>query len=114
MVEVWVNTALLVIGFILVVGLMIESRMRLNEEVLELQEQLLMMEKALNVVAGVLQQIPEMVPQFSINQNPLGQLLEFIQGLKGDSPDSYTGAQLRGDKGQFTNGEREEQDSKTP
>jgi hypothetical protein len=108
MVGEWVGIGVSLVGFIFVLGLMIESRIRLNNAVLDIEEQLQMMERALDVVAGVLQQIPEMVPQFSINQNPLGQLLEFIQGLKGEGTTPYSGAQLRGDKGQFKDGEKEE------
>ena len=62
MVGVSLGLVVIVIGFILVLGLMIESRMRLNESVLEVQEQLDLMERGLEVVAGVLQRLPELVP----------------------------------------------------
>jgi len=110
MVEVTVELVVIAIGFILVLGLMIESRMRLNDSVLEVQEQLDLMERGLEVVAGVLQRLPELVPQFSINQSPLGQILEFFQGMQtppGDGDDSYATPQLRDDVGQFSDGTKE-------
>jgi len=107
LVEVTAELVVITIGFILVLGLMIESRMRLNESVLEVQEQLDLMERGLEVVAGVLQRLPELVPQFSINQSPLGQILEFFQGMQAPADDSYATPQLRDDVGQFSDGEKE-------
>jgi len=110
MVEVTVELVVIAIGFILVLGLMIESRMRLNESVLEVQEQLDLMERGLEVVAGVLQRLPELVPSFSINQSPLGQILEFFQGMQtppGEGDDSYATAQLRDDVGKYSDGTKE-------
>jgi len=111
MVAVSFDTVLIVIGFILVLGLMIENRIRLNSIGLEFGDRLDILERALEVVAGVLQQIPEMVPQFSINQNPLSQILEFFTSINQPDEASYTGAQLRDDNGQFSNGEKEEENS---
>jgi len=114
MVEVTLELALIAIGFILVLGLMIESRMRLNESVLDVQEQLDLMERGLEVVASVLQRLPELVPSFSINQSPLGQILEFFQGMNAPPPGedgSYANPQLRDDVGQFTDGQETEPES---
>jgi hypothetical protein len=113
MVEVWMNTLLIAFGFILVVGLMIEARIRLNEVENEFVERLELMERALEVVGGVLSQIPEMVPQFSINQNPLSQILEFFQTMKAPEDASYTSAQLRDDTGKYSHGSGKEE-SHTP
>ena len=65
------------------------------------------MEAAVRVVAEVLQRLPEMVPQFSINQNPLTQLLEFFQGMN-ERNLSNSDARLRNPDGKFTDGEGEE------
>ena len=111
MVEASLEVALIAIGFILVLGLMIESRMRLNESVLEVQEQLDLMERAIEVVATVLQRLPELVPQFSINQSPLGQILEFFQGMNAPADGSYDAPALRDAEGKFSHGEKE---SETP
>ena len=50
----------------------------------EVYEALEHMDKSLGVVAVVLEKLPEMVPQFQINESPLTKLLEFFQGLNKD------------------------------
>jgi len=115
MVGVSLELVVIIIGFILVLGLMLEQRLKFNESVLDVQEQLDMMERGLEVVAGVLQRLPELVPQFSINQNPLSQILEFFQGMnapEGGAVDSYATPQLRDDVGKYSDGTTE--DEKTP
>jgi len=114
-----VSLELLVIafGFILTIGLMIESRFRTNWAIEEIQEQLDLMERGLEVVAGVLQRLPELVPSFSINQSPLGQILEFFQGMQ--TPEegadgSYANPQLRDDVGKYSDGEKESETTQKP
>jgi len=110
MVGVSLDIVVIVIGFILVLGLMIESRFRSNWAIEEIQEQLDLMERGLEVVAGVLQRLPELVPQFSINQSPLAQILEFFQGMhgpEGGADDSYANPLLRDDVGKFSDGSTE-------
>ena len=118
MVGVSLELVVIVIGFILVLGLMIEQRLKFNESVLDVQEQLDLMERGLEVVATVLSKIPELVPQFSINQSPLGQILEFFQGIQapqGGEDGSYATPQLRDDVGKFSeDGSTEESDAQTP
>jgi hypothetical protein len=111
MVEVTAEIVIIVFGFILVLGLMIESRMRMNGTVLEVQEQLDLLERGLEVVGTVLTRIPDLVPQFSINQSPLGQILEFFQGMNAPPPGedgSYATPELRDDVGRFSDGQTEE------
>ena len=111
MVEVTLELALIVVGFILVLGLMIESRFRANWAIVEIQEQLDLMERGLEVVGTVLQRLPELVPQFSINQSPLVQILEFFQGMNAPPPGedgSYDAPALRDATGQFSDGTKEE------
>ena len=111
MAEVSLALVVIVVGFILVLGLMIESRWSLNGTVLEIQEQLDLLERGLEVVGTVLTRIPELVPQFSINQSPLGQILEFFQGMNAPPPGedgSYANPQLRDDVGKFSDGETQE------
>ena len=107
MVTVSINTVLIVVGFVLVIGLMIENRMRLNSVANDFADRLNIMERALEVVAGVLQELPNLVPQFSINQNPLSQILEFFTSVNQPEEPSYDGGQLREGNGQFSNGEKE-------
>jgi hypothetical protein len=90
----------IVIGFISILALMIESRYRSNWAVVEIQEQLDLMERGLEVVAGVLQQLPSLVPQFTVNESPLGQLLQFFKSMnpdEGGAVDSYANPLLAED-----------------
>jgi len=68
------------------------------------------MQGALQVVAEVLTKIPEMVPQFSINQNPLQPLIEaFAARMKqqwGSNPEGL----LRDGVGRFTDGAQENEE----
>ena len=111
MVEVTFEILVIGFGFILTLGLMIESRFRANWAIEEIQEQLDLMERGLEVVGTVLQRLPELVPQFSINQSPLGQILEFFQGMNAPADGSYDAPQLRDDVGKYSDGETE---SETP
>jgi len=68
------------------------------------------MQGALQVVAEVLSKIPEMVPQFSINQNPLQPLIEaFAARMKqqwGSNPEGL----LRDGEGRFKDGAQEDEE----
>jgi len=119
MVGLSIELLVIVIGFILVIGLMLESRWRFNGTVLEIQEQLDIMERGLEVVATVLSKIPELVPQFTVNESPLAQILQFFQGMnapEGGAHDSYANPLLRDDEGKFSDGEIDEstKGSQTP
>jgi len=114
MVEESVSMVITGIGFILVLGLMIESRIKLNRAIFEVQEQLDLLERGVEVVATVLQRLPELVPQFSINQSPLAQILEFFQGIQEPAEGSYHDNQLRDDTGRFVDGSEESEESTTP
>ncbi len=74
----------------------------------EIHERFDEMQGALQVVAEVLTRIPDMVPQFSINQNPLAPLIEAfasrMQAQWGSNPDTL----LRDDVGRYTDGEEGE------
>ena len=110
MVQVTLELTLIAIGFILVLALMIESRMKMNDTVFEIQEQLDLMERGLEVVATVLQKIPEILPTYTINQNPLSQILEFFQGMNAPPPGedgSYDAPALRDATGKYSDGETE-------
>lgn len=117
MVQVTLEMTLIAIGFILVLGLMIESRFRANWAIVEIQEQLDLMERGLEVVGTILTKIPELVPQFSINQSPLGQILEFFQGMNAPPPGedgSYATPALRDATGQFSDGTTEAEETVEP
>ena len=67
--------------------------------------------EGLNIVAAILQKLPDMTPQFQINQSPIMQLLEFFSQNKPQTDPSYTDAQLRDDSGRFSDGEKEEENA---
>ena len=65
------------------------------------------MDKSLGVVALVLEKLPDMVPQFQINESPLTKLLEFFQTMN-KQEDSLTEPALRDTNGQFSDGTKKE------
>ena len=66
---------------------------------------------SLNVVAEVLTRLPELVPQFSINQNPFAPLIEAFAARMGNQWGSNPDTLLRDDVGQFTDGQEAEAES---
>lgn len=70
--------------------------------------------ESINIVAQVLNRIPDMVPQFQINQNPLIELLNAWKGMM-DVPaaevgeDSLGALPMRDDTGRFSNGEERQE-----
>jgi len=85
------------------------SRLKERNPLTRFFEALEIMEKSIETVAVVLQRLPELVPQFSINQNPLSQILEFWKGLHNENT-SLTEPQLRGDDGRFSHATTEEEE----
>jgi hypothetical protein len=83
---------------------------KLKENADDLFEALETMDKSLQVVAVVLERLPEMVPQFHMNENPLAKLLEFFQQMR-ESQSSLTPPALRDDSGRFADGETKEEDT---
>ena len=107
MVEVVLVDVLVAIVLILVFLMMIESRYKLNNKSLDMDDRLDIIEDSLKVVAAVLQQIPDMVPRFELQNNPLSQILEFIQSMRNESEASISAPRLRDDTGRFSDGETE-------
>tara|TARA_R110002110_G_scaffold51879_2_gene151672 strand:- start:114 stop:515 length:402 start_codon:yes stop_codon:yes gene_type:complete len=107
-VGVGIEIVVVIILLILVVGLLIEGRMSTRDQLLEYDVALEEMKNSLMVVATVMQKLPEMVPQFQINENPLSQILQFFQeraAARDESMPSLADAPLREDNGQFSNGD---------
>lgn len=73
----------------------------------DFHDRLDVMEEGLKVVATVLTELPNLVPQFSIDANPLSQILEFFTSLREKSEPSLIDKQLRDDSGRFSDGEEE-------
>lgn len=90
---------------------------RFEEEKAELFDQLEVLDRGMNIIGAFLQKIPEMQPQFSINQNPLGQFLEFFQSLReermGNEPAGgiLEDTAVRDDAGRFSDGTEEQKEN---
>ena len=76
----------------------------------EIHERFDELSNSLNVVAEVLTRLPELVPQFAINQSPLAPLIEAftsrMQQQWGSNPEGL----LRDDVGRFSDGEKESEE----
>ena len=109
-VEVWLIVVLVLL--ILSIGLQLEARYSAKDYLEDYDEALDEMRNSLNVVAQVLHKLPEMVPQFQINENPLSQIIQFFQqrSEQQNQADTSLGAvQVRDDNGRFeTDGTKEE------
>jgi len=106
-VEVWL--VVVVVLLILSIGLQLEARYSGTKYLEEYDEALEEIQNSMNVIAQVLHKLPEMVPQFQINENPLSQILQFFQNRAQEQQASLGADQLRDDNGRFeTDGTKEE------
>ena len=107
-VEVWL--IVVVVLLIFSIGLQLEARYSGQKYLTDYDDALEEIQNSMNVVAQVLQQLPNMVPQFQINENPLSQILQFFQQRQQQQA-SLGADQLRDDNGRFeTDGTKEEQE----
>ena len=81
----------------------------LKENANDIYDALEHMDRSLSVVAVVLEKLPEMVPQFQINESPLTKLLEFFQTMN-KQDGSLTEPTLRDNNGRYSDGETKEQE----
>lgn len=72
------------------------------------------MEQALTVVAGVLDRLGDVVPQFHLNQNPFAPILEALAAKMSGAAPSNPDTLLRDDNGRFRDGETESETIETP
>ena len=105
-VEVWL--VVVVVLLILSIGLQLEARYSAKDYLEDYDQALDEMRNSLNVVAQVLHKLPEMVPQFQINENPLSQILQFFQ-QRAEQQASLGAAALRDDNGRFSDGENDKE-----
>ena len=107
--EVGLGIVIVIILLILVIGLLIEARISTRESLLDYDLALDEMKNSLMVVATVMQKLPEMVPQFQINENPLSQILQFFQerAAHNQSEPLLETESLRDDNGRFSDGEND-------
>jgi hypothetical protein len=113
MVAVGLEHTVLGIGLILLIGLQLEARFSTKDYLEGYDAALDEMRHSLNVVAEVLKQLPSLVPQFSINENPLSQILQFFQqrSEQNQPADSLGAEQLRDSTGQYSDGTKETEES---
>jgi len=110
MVGVGIEIVVVIILLILVVGLLLEARMSTRDQLLEYDVALEDMKNSLMVVATVMEKLPQMVPQFQINENPLSQILTFLMdksARENQTDHSLADVTLREDNGRFSNGEND-------
>ena len=109
MVGVGIEVVVLAILLILSIGLQLEARFSAKDYLLGYDDALEEMRQSLEVVAQVLQRLPEMIPQFNlVNENPLSQILQFFQQMREAPPSgepSLGDNLLRDDAGRFADGE---------
>jgi len=105
-VEVWL--IVVVVMLILSIGLQLEARYSGQKYLTDYDDALEEIQNSMNIVAQVLHKLPEMVPQFQINENPLSQILQFFQQRQ--QQDSLGAEQLRDDTGRYSDGTKEEQE----
>lgn len=110
MVGVGLEVVVIVVLLILSIGLQLEARFSAKDYLEGYDADLQEMRNSLNVVAEVLKQLPSLVPQFSINENPLSQILQFFQQRaeqNSQSDTSLDAERLRQPNGTFRDGEKE-------
>jgi len=100
----------IIILLVLSIGLQLEARFASKNYLEDYDDQLEEMKNSLNVVAQVLHKLPELVPQFKIETNPLSQILEFFQSRAQGEQGSLGAEQLRDDTGQYSDGTTQEQE----
>jgi hypothetical protein len=100
---------------LIVVYLVVSGRVNLNVTAEEMHERIDVLEEALKVVGGVLERLPELVPQLTLQTSPFQALIEaFAERMKENmGARSYADAALRDPEGRFTDGEREKENEPT-
>ena len=66
-------------------------------------------EQAVVQVVGILQQLPQLMPQFHMNNNPLTPIIEMIRSRWENEQPSLTASAPRDVDGRFKHGEAEEE-----
>ena len=113
MVAVGMDIALVIFLLILILGLLLEARFSTRDHLEGYDDALDEMRNSLNVVAQVMNRLPEMIPSFSINENPLSQILQFFQQRSEQAQQQQQGSldteQLRDDNGKFSDGSKKQE-----
>ena len=71
-------------------------------------------EQAVVQVVGILQQLPQLMPQFHMNNNPLTPIIEMIRSRWENQEPSLTAMTPRTDDGRFSDGTQTEETHNSP
>ena len=108
MVEVGIEIAVVIVLLIFSIGLQIEARISSKDYLEGYDSDLEEMRNSLNVVAQVLNKLPELIPSYTINENPLSQILQFFQQRAEQQDTSLAPPTLpRDQQGQYSDGTKE-------
>ena len=108
MVGVGLEVVVIVILLISSIGLQLQAKFLTKDYLEGYDSDLQEMRNALEVVAAVMNKLPEMMPQMNlINQNPLTQILEFFQQRAQTEQGSLDAERLRDDNGMYSDGTKE-------
>jgi len=116
MVEVGFEFVVLVGLLIFAIGLQIETRFfgkNLGNSLLDYDDAISDMQNSLLIIGEVLNKLPDLVPQFQINENPLSQILEFFK-QRANEQHSLVPDQLRDATGQYSHATTEEEKINPP
>ena len=116
MVEVGFELVVLIGLLIFAIGLQIETRFygkNLGNSLLDYDDAISDMQNSLLIIGEVLNKLPDLVPQFQINENPLSQILEFFK-QRANQQDSLVPDQFRDPTGQYSDGTTQEEKINPP
>lgn len=105
---------------LVIIGYLLLKRNDLEGDREELFERLEVLDRGMNMIGTFLEKIPEMQPQFSINQSPLAQFLEFVTNMRADAANLNQNPNLiladdpvRDDQGRYSDGTQQQEEQET-
>jgi hypothetical protein len=107
MVQVGIEIVIVIILLIFSIGLQLQAKFSTKDYLEGYDSDLEEMRNSLNVVAQVLNKLPELIPSYTINENPLSQILQFFQQRAEQQDTSLAPPTLRDDQGQYSNDTKE-------
>lgn len=115
--EVLIGNLVSIILLLCIIGYLYLKKDDLEGDREELFERLEVLDRGMNMIGTFLEKIPEMQPQFSINQSPLAQFLEFITNMKAEAANQNQNPNLiladdpiRDAEGRFTDGTKQQEE----
>jgi hypothetical protein len=118
--EVLVGNLVSIILLLCIIGYLYLKKDDLEGDREELFERLEVLDRGMNMIGTFLEKIPEMQPQFSINQSPLAQFLEFITNMKAEAANANQNPNLiladdplRDDQGRYSDGAQQQEEQET-